>query len=73
MYKDWTIYEVGELANDLKLRRSPAEVAATLGREERDVTEKMAELGLSAPPIIPRAPPAPTRRKVRRRRADFEK
>jgi hypothetical protein len=69
MTKDWTTADLGELAAELKLLRPPAEVAAALGREESEVIDKMLELGLPAPSIVPHdAPssPPPRRRRARR-------
>ena len=49
--KDWSIEELGELVLGLQLFRSPADMASSLGRNERDVESKIAELGLLGTPL----------------------
>ena len=44
--KDWTIEDLAELRLALEFRRAPAEIATSLGRDERDVETKINELGL---------------------------
>ena len=55
--RDWTIEEQAELIRAVKLLRPAAEIAATLQRDETEVAEKMAELGLGPPSAIPDARP----------------
>ena len=49
--KDWSIEELGELVLGLQLLRSPADMASSLGRDERDVENKILELGLLGTPL----------------------
>jgi hypothetical protein len=44
--KDWTIEDLAELRLALEFRRAPAEIATSLGRDERDVERKINEIGL---------------------------
>jgi hypothetical protein len=44
--KDWTIEDLGELRLAIEFLRTPAEIATSLGRDERDVKNKIKELGL---------------------------
>jgi hypothetical protein len=52
MRREWTIEEVGELVVGLKLLRPAAELASALGRDEQEVLDKLAELGLSPPSSV---------------------
>ena len=46
--RDWTLEEQAELVRTVNLLRPVAEIAATLQRDETEVAEKMAELGLES-------------------------
>jgi hypothetical protein len=56
--RDWTIEEQAELIRAVKLLRPAAEIAATLQRDEMEVAEKLAELGLEPPSAISEGRPS---------------
>jgi hypothetical protein len=45
--RNWSVQDVSLLFAQLRFLRSPSEIAATLDRDEEDVRERMAQLGLS--------------------------
>ena len=63
MKKEWSIEDVGELVAGLKLLKSPAEMASALGRDEQDVLDRMAQLGLEPPAMSRRQNDASKSRK----------
>jgi hypothetical protein len=46
--RNWSVQDVSLLFTQLRFLRSPSEIAATLDRDEDDVRERMAQLGLIA-------------------------
>jgi hypothetical protein len=45
--REWTVEEVGVLVSNIDLLTTPAELSSALGRDEQEIMNKIAELGLT--------------------------